>query len=586
MSASAPAELAPQADGDLPDGVKDLLDRARTLLHSPPDPSLSPLAIELCRRALEKVPGHPVVASALARALHAHGKSDEAAAACEAALATHPEAVELQLERLLLTIPVVYRDAEQVEASRATYEARLGELEQRLAAAPEEELARLGRRARRVYPYLLPYQARNDAALQRRLGLLLRRAVLAAEPDIDGQPDSDAGPARPAPGEPLRVGFVSDHFRNHTIWHVITRGWLAGLRERGFAVYGYAHREHHDDCTDASRRECVRFLAGKRSVNEWARAIRNDRLHALIYPALGYSGTVDRLALARLAPVQCTSFGHCETSGYPTMDYFLGSALMEPGDGDAHYTETLVRLPDLGLSYPAVRVDPSERGRDHPGLRRDAVLYLSPHLTKKYLPEHDELYARIAERVPEAQLVFFKDPRVAAVSRVLERRLRSAFMARGVDPDERLVFLDRLGRRDYEALVMAADVYLDVPGWNGGTTTAEALVRHLPVVTLEGEVARGRMGAGMLRHLGVTDGLARTPDDYVRRAAALGRDAGLRAEMRRRLAQSSRRIHEDDARLDGLAAFLEEAVREPGGRTCVTKPASGLLGESAALRPS
>jgi predicted O-linked N-acetylglucosamine transferase (SPINDLY family) len=562
VSVSASAGPAPQADGDLPAGVKDLLDRSRSLLHSPPDPSLSPLAIELCRRALEQVPGHPVVASALARALHAHGKSEEAAAACEAALAAHPEAVELQLERLLLTIPVVYRDAEQVEASRATYEARLGELEQRLARAPAGELARLGRRARRVYPYLLPYQGRNDAALQRRLGLILRRAVLTAEPDIDAEP------ARPAPGEPLRVGFVSDHFRNHTIWHVITRAWVAGLHERGFAVYGYALGERDDDCTDASRRECVRFLTGKRSVSEWARVIREDRPHALIYPALGYSGTVDKLALARLAPVQCTTSGHCETSGYPTMDYFLGSALWEPGDGDAHYTETLVLLPDLGLSYPAVRVEPSERGHDHPGLRRDAVLYLSPHLAKKNLPEHDELYARIAERDPEAQLVVFKDPRVTAVSRVLERRLRSVFTARGVDPDGRLVFLDRLGRRDYEALVMAADMYLDVPGWNGGTTTAEALVRHLPVVTLEGEVARGRMGAGMLRHLSVTDGLARTPDDYVRRAVALGREAGLRTEVRRRLAQNGRRIHEDGARLDGLAAFLEGAIRkaaEPGG---------------------
>ena len=57
---TAPAGLAPQADGDLPDEVKDLLDRARALLHSPPDPSLSPLAIELCRRALEQAPGHPV----------------------------------------------------------------------------------------------------------------------------------------------------------------------------------------------------------------------------------------------------------------------------------------------------------------------------------------------------------------------------------------------------------------------------------------------------------------------------------------------------------------------------------------------
>ena len=111
---------------------------------------------------------------------------------------------------------------------------------------------------------------------------------------------------------------------------------------------------------------------------------------------------------------------------------------------------------------------------------------------------------------------------------------------------------------------MSADVYLDVPGWNGGTTTAEALVRHLPVVTLEGEVARGRMGAAMLRHLGVTDGLAHTAEQYVQVAAGLGRDAAWRADVRHRVALTSHRIHDDHDRVAGLAAFLEGAVRRAG----------------------
>ncbi len=58
-----------------------------------------------------------------------------------------------------------------------------------------------------------------------------------------------------------------------------------------------------------------------------------------------------RLAAQRLAPVQCVTWGQPETTGMPTMDYFLSSALMEPPDGDAHYTERLVRLPQLGLCY-------------------------------------------------------------------------------------------------------------------------------------------------------------------------------------------------------------------------------------------
>ena len=81
-------------------------------------------------------------------------------------------------------------------------------------------------------------------------------------------------------------------------------------------------------------------------------------------------------------------------------------------------------------------------------------------------------------------------------------------------------------------------------------------------MTLEGRLARSRMGAAMLRHVGITDGLAHSEDEYVQLAVGLGRDASWRADMRRRLSASSPRISDDTARLDGLASFLRAAVSE------------------------
>src|SRR3954469_6306528 len=51
-----------------------------------------------------------------------------------------------------------------------------------------------------------------------------------------------------------------------------------------------------------------------------------DRLvapHVLIYPDINMDPAAAALAALRLAPVQCMSWGHPETSGYPTIDYFL-----------------------------------------------------------------------------------------------------------------------------------------------------------------------------------------------------------------------------------------------------------------------
>src|SRR4029450_5863899 len=72
------------------------------------------------------------------------------------------------------------------------------------------------------------------------------------------------------------------------------------------------------------------------------------------------------LAAQRLAPVQCTSWGHPQTSGYPTLDFFLRSALREPPNPDAHYSEKRIRLPTLSYYYEPF-------GDPLPPLRREDI---------------------------------------------------------------------------------------------------------------------------------------------------------------------------------------------------------------------
>src|SRR5206468_11240812 len=92
--------------------------------------------------------------------------------------------------------------------------------------------------------------------------------------------------------------------------------------------------------------------------------IRNDALDLLVYPELGMDATAFSLASLRLAPVQCAAWGHPVTTGLPTIDAFFSCAAMEPPDGDAHYSEKLIRLPGIGTRYPMpLAPDDAERTR-------------------------------------------------------------------------------------------------------------------------------------------------------------------------------------------------------------------------------
>jgi protein O-GlcNAc transferase len=93
------------------------------------------------------------------------------------------------------------------------------------------------------------------------------------------------------------------------------------------------------------------------------------------------------LASLRLTPVQCTTWMHPQTSGLPTIDYFLSSDLMEP-DADNYYVEKLLRLPNLALYYTPKDIPPLPIERKTFGLRDEAIIFLYCQSRFKYLAQH------------------------------------------------------------------------------------------------------------------------------------------------------------------------------------------------------
>ena len=176
-------------------------------------------------------------------------------------------------------------------------------------------------------PFYLAYQGMNDRDLQARYGALVCRLMAERYP-------SPELPAPPQADEPVRVGIVSGFFRQHSNWKIPIKGWMTGLDRERFHLFGYHTGPERDAATDEAASLCERFVRGPLSVDGWRAEIAADRPHVLIYPEVGMNPMAARLAAQRLAPVQCNSWGHPDTSGFPTLDYYLSSDLMEPPDGD------------------------------------------------------------------------------------------------------------------------------------------------------------------------------------------------------------------------------------------------------------
>jgi predicted O-linked N-acetylglucosamine transferase (SPINDLY family) len=291
------------------------------------------------------------------------------------------------------------------------------------------------------------------------------------------------------------------------------------------------------------------------------RAVLADRLHIAVFLDVKHK-RMTMMSSLRLAPVQCLAWAYPNTSGFPNVDYFLSGELMEPPDGADHYTEQLVRLPGIGVCYPKPVIPRVllQKTRHDFGLGDDRIVYLCCQSSCKYLPQHDDLFPRIAKRNLKAQFVFLVMNDL--VARDFDERLRCAFSDEGLTARDYCVMLPQTRPFDYWNLNLVADVFLDSLEWSGGVTTLEAIACGLPIVTCPGVLMRSRHSCGILRQLGVTETIARDKDEYVDIAVRLGQDPEWRTQVLQRMAARHPRLYGDTACVRALEDFYRKVVDE------------------------
>ena len=486
--------------------------------------------------------------------LSERGDSAQAKDAFARAVAADPRHLRAALG-LHLTLPMLYDNVEQIAAAREAYSAgltALGEIVERCSR---------GRPAADVLDawqwsnFLLPYQGRDDKALQQRYAALVARSIDLAAPEWR-RPIAPAAVAR----RRIRIGFVSAFFKVGTVGMYFRR-WVTGLDRSKFEVCVYDLHPGVDAVGTEIASGVDRFshLVGPRwRVANVAEAIRADALDVLVYLELGMHSVTFALAALRLAPVQCAAWGHPTTTGHSTIDYYLSAAAMEPPNAGSHYSERLALLPGIGTHYARPEF-PDDSDRERFGLPEGKVLMLCPQSLFKVHPDNDSLLGAVLAATRDTMLVLFEGRHPALTDRFM-RRLERKFSAQGIAIRERAIVLPSLAHPDYLRVNRVCDFMLDTLHWSGGNTSLDALATGLPVVTLPGEFMRGRQSAGMLDVMGITDLIATDRDDYLRIATRLAADAGWRAEIRIRIDAAHARLFDDPAPIERLQEFLQEVA--------------------------
>jgi len=463
----------------------------------------------------------------------------------------HPRDLEANIALSIAQIPKVAISSDELIKSRKAFTQQLHFLE----AVPRQTIdSTLRAKLISRHPFYLAYQDENNVDLLSQFGEI---CTALAKP-IQDHLNTKQIPIQA--GNKIRIGIISSFICSHPVWHAITKGWIKHLNPNQFELFIFNTNGVEDAETEFAKSMVAAYSNCGTDVINAAQSIANHNLDAILYPEIGMDTVSKALACLRLAPVQAVSWGHPETTGLPTIDFYLSAKLLEPENANSLYSEELIQLPNLGTYF-----ENHDLEIDSPDLAALGINPLLPILLcagspSKYSPIHDFVLVDIAKRLGQCQFIFFNfDDNLTSL---LKERLRLAFTNAQLDANQFLRFIPFLKKEAFHGLMQKADLYLDTIGFSGFNTAIQAIACGLPVVTIEGSRMRGRLASAVLHYAGLKGLVCDSSSGYIDLVVELIQRRELLKSYQDKITQSKVILFEDLEPIRALEDFLIQQTQK------------------------
>ena len=330
----------------------------------------------------------------------------------------------------------------------------------------------------------------------------------------------------------IRIGFISEFLTNHTIGKLF-QGLIRNLDKKKFDIFifhSYLTKEGNiKELIDSSAIKSIRL---PKNFDDKISVIGNEKLDIIFYPDIGMSSDLYYLTFLRLAKYQINSWGHPETSGNSTIDYFISSKVCETSDAQKFYSEKLINFNNFTSFYEV----PNFHKKDFSsrGFEKYNIYFCSQSLFK-ILPDFDLILKKILEKDKKAQLVFIKDPWNMWNKTLLDRWKKS--INKNLD---RIKFVDRLSVDDFINLSGNSNVLLDPVYFGSGNSFIETFSYGTPMVTFPSNFLRSRLVMGLYNQMKINNPpVVYNNEDYINLSIELANNRKLNEEIRGQIIENS-----------------------------------------------
>ena len=288
--------------------------------------------------------------------------------------------------------------------------------------------------------------------------------------------------------EKIKIGFISEFFTSHTIGKLF-KNIIFSLDQTKFDIFIFHSKKTKvgNIFNEFIEKEKSGFLKNVRlpeKLSEKINFFKEEKFNILFYPDIGMSIEMYYLSLIRLAKYQIMSWGHPETTGSESIDYFLCSKSLITEETSKSYSEKLLLMDHLPMIYEIPKIQNKINDNE---LSKNNI-YSCPQTIFKFHPDFDYILAEILNRDKKGVLYLIKDNNKIYYNKLIERfkKIENFDL-------ERVVFLDPLSRDNYINHLGTSSVLLDPLYFGAGNSFHESMVYGTPTVTLPTKFIKSRI---------------------------------------------------------------------------------------------
>ena len=358
--------------------------------------------------------------------------------------------------------------------------------------------------------------------------------------------------------EKMKIGFISDGLCRDSSVLRDKLGLIKKLDRSKYEIYIISWRDMTTSKSIIAKQLYEEFsneyVKLHINLSESRDEISNLNLDVLIFGEIGMDSRLFHLAFSRLAPVQINTWGHSDTSGIDTIDYYISSEYFEIDNASEHYSEQLVKFKSLSTYYyrptEIFLKDYEYKDRSYFELKETDNVYGCIQTCFKISDDFENMIVNILDKDSNGVILLSNN-----IQFCKDHLLR--IKDKCGDNYNRIKIFGNLKQELYLNLVSLCDVILDPFPFGGCNTSFESFDFNIPVVTLPTKFINGRFTYGLYKKMGIDDCIAKNSEDYVNIAVNLCTDSNIKNYISKEIDGNKYLLFEENESIAEWDSFLQ-----------------------------